>query len=163
MVIMNYKTIDYFIRHLPFGIRKRFYKHFKMKIGVGTSIARGCFIDNPSNVIVGRNCDINYNCEFHSGEYGKELITVGDNVWCACQVKFITITHEVGDTTKRAGKTIFKPITIGDGCWIGANVLILPGVRIGNGCIIAAGSVVNKNCKPNSMYGGVPAKLIKNL
>lgn len=53
------------------------------------------------------------------------------------------------------------PVTIEDGCWIGANVTILKGVTIGRGCIVAAGAVVTKSCEPYSIIGGVPAKLIK--
>lgn len=53
------------------------------------------------------------------------------------------------------------PVTIGDGCWIGANVTILKGVTIGCGSIVAAGAIVTKSCEPYSIIGGVPAKLIK--
>ncbi|MCR4913326.1 MAG: acyltransferase [Lactobacillus sp.] len=55
------------------------------------------------------------------------------------------------------------PVKIDDGCWIGANVTILPGVHIGKGCVIGAGAVVNKDCEPNGVYVGVPAKRIKDL
>ena len=54
-------------------------------------------------------------------------------------------------------------ISVGNGCWIGANVTILDGVNIGNGCVIAAGSVVTKNVPDNVLYAGVPAKFKKNL
>lgn len=54
-------------------------------------------------------------------------------------------------------------ITVGDGCWIGTNVTILPGVNIRNGCVIGAGSLVTKDCEPNGLYVGVPAKRIKEL
>lgn len=53
------------------------------------------------------------------------------------------------------------PVTIEDGCWIGANVTILKGVTIGRGSVVAAGAVVTKSCDPYSIIGGVPAKLIK--
>lgn len=53
------------------------------------------------------------------------------------------------------------PVTIGDGCWIGANVTILKGVTIGRGSVVAAGAVVTKSCPPYSIIGGVPAKVIK--
>ena len=61
------------------------------------------------------------------------------------------------------GVGITKYIFIGDGCWIGANVTILPGIEIGTGCIIGAGALVTKNCKPNGLYVGVPAKRIRDL
>lgn len=55
------------------------------------------------------------------------------------------------------------PITVGDGAWIGANCTILPGVTIGRGAVVAAGSVVTKSIGDNEMYAGVPAKLIRVL
>ena len=55
---------------------------------------------------------------------------------------------------------ISKPIVVGDDVWIGAKAVILSGVTIGSGAIISAGSVVNKDVEPNSIVGGVPAKLI---
>ena len=67
-------------------------------------------------------------------------------------------THEIGDSSRRAGASKYPSINIGDGCWIGANSLILGGFTIGEGTIIAAGSVVIKNCEPNSLYAGVPGK-----
>lgn len=64
---------------------------------------------------------------------------------------------------KRAGNSYYKPITVGKGVWSGANATILPGVHIGEGAIIAAGAVVNKDIEKNCLYGGVPAKLIRYL
>lgn len=55
------------------------------------------------------------------------------------------------------------PIRIEDGCWIGANVTILPGVTIKAGTVIAAGAVVIHDCDENALYGGVPAKKIRDL
>ena len=49
------------------------------------------------------------------------------------------------------------------GTWIGANAIVLPGVRIGEGCVIAAGSVVVNDCEDNSLYAGVPARFIRKL
>lgn len=61
------------------------------------------------------------------------------------------------------GEEYTFPTLIKDGCWVGANVTIIPGVTIGEGCIIAAGAVVTKNCEPDGLYAGVPAKRIKDL
>lgn len=81
----------------------------------------------------------------------------------AYKVTFITSTYEIADRERRAGKPISEEITVGDGTWIGANVTILPGVNIGSGVIIAAGSVVVYDCEDNSIYAGNPAKLIKKF
>lgn len=55
-----------------------------------------------------------------------------------------------------------EPVEIGDDCWIGGRVTILPGVHVGNGAVIAAGAVVTKDVPPYAVVGGVPAKIIYN-
>ena len=75
----------------------------------------------------------------------------------------LTSTHKIGDANRRAKESYGKPITIGDATWVGANVTIQPGVTMGSGCIIAAGSVVIKDCESNWIYGGQPARKIKKL
>jgi acetyltransferase-like isoleucine patch superfamily enzyme len=90
-------------------------------------------------------------------------VTIGKNVNIAPGVMLLSDTHEIGSSEKRAGTSIYPPINIKDGCWIGANSTILGNVTIGKGTIIAAGSIVNKDCEPNSLYAGVPAKLVKKL
>ena len=64
---------------------------------------------------------------------------------------------------KRCGETKAKPITIGDGCWIGASSFIGPGVTVGSGSIVSAEAVVLRSMPPNSMIGGNPARVIKKL
>ena len=91
------------------------------------------------------------------------IISIGQNSWIGCNVSFICITHLMGDMKQRAGKSVFLPITIGDGVWVGADVTILPGVSIADGCMIAAGAVVVKDTMPNGLYAGNPAKRIKDL
>lgn len=72
-------------------------------------------------------------------------------------------THKIGPKMKRAGAVYYDAITVGDGCWIGCNVTILPGVTIANGCVIGAGATVVKNTEPNGLYVGIPAKRIRDL
>lgn len=90
-------------------------------------------------------------------------VEIGKNVALGPNVSLISDTHEIGDSEKRARKSIHKSIFVGDGTWIGANSTVLPGVTIGEGTIIGAGSLVNKNCEPNSLYAGNPARFIKKL
>ena len=78
-------------------------------------------------------------------------------------VHFVTSSHEIGDTYKRASNNISKPIVIGDGCWIGCDVTVLPGSIIGSGTVVAGGSVVHGVLESDCLYGGNPAKLIKRL
>ena len=76
-------------------------------------------------------------------------------------VTFMNSDHDMADSERRAGMYHPKPIIVGDGCWIGANSLIMPGVTIGNGVVIAAGSVVTKDIPANEVWAGNPAKFIR--
>lgn len=88
---------------------------------------------------------------------------IGDNCALGMGVLLCNSNHYTDNPEKRAGKVYAEPIVIEDGCWIGARAIVLPGMRIGKGTIIAAGAVVNKDCNPHSLYAGVPAKKIKSL
>jgi maltose O-acetyltransferase len=90
-------------------------------------------------------------------------VTIGANVQIGPRVTILTVDHEVGRPDKRAVGLVAKPVTIGDGCWIAAGAIILPGVTIGPGCIIGAGAVVRDDCAKDGLYVGVPAKRTRDL
>lgn len=101
----------------------------------------------------------NYRCFFDM----SNDITIGKNCSVAFGVTFVTSTHMIGPSEKRAMGGANSPIIVGNGCWIGANVVILPGVTIGQGCVIAAGAVVTKSTQPDGLYAGIPAIRIRDL
>ena len=111
--------------------------------------------DKP--IIIGDNVFINFDCII------RPNIQIGDNVSIGPGVHLISDNHKIGTSECRAGESSFDLIKIADGCWIGADVTILGNVEIGKGTVIAAGAVVNKDCEPNSLYAGVPAKLVKRF
>lgn len=90
-------------------------------------------------------------------------ITIGRNVWIGPRCTILTQTHEIGDAGCRAGLAVSMPVTIGDGCWLGGTVTVLPGVTVGAGCVIAAGAVVTRDCEPDGIYAGVPAVRKRDL
>ena len=90
-------------------------------------------------------------------------VTIGDRVFLASGVSLITATHETSLQSRRDNIEYAEPITIGDDCWLGANVTVLPGVTIGKGCTIGAGAVVQKSIPDYSVAVGVPAKVIKKV
>lgn len=102
---------------------------------------------------VGIDCEI----------YGP--VTIGNYVMMGPEVVIYTSGHKFDRTDvpmMQQGSTEPQPVTIGNDVWIGRRAMIMPGVTIGDGCVIAAGAVVTKDVAPYSVVGGVPARLLKN-
>lgn len=93
----------------------------------------------------------------------SERITIGEDCAIGHEVLFTTATHQLAKPTRRAGAPALRPIIVGDGTWIGSRATILPGVRIGSGCVVGAGAVVTSDIPNDSIYAGVPARLIRTL
>jgi acetyltransferase-like isoleucine patch superfamily enzyme len=95
---------------------------------------------------------------------GQGGITIGNDVIIGPNVQIFSENHNFSDLDIKIKEQGFtkKPVTIGNNCWFGAGVTILGGVNIGDGCVIAAGSVVTKSIPSNSVVAGVPAKVIKS-
>jgi maltose O-acetyltransferase len=116
------------------------------------------------------HCDYGYN--IHSGEnvyfnvncviLDSTKITIGSNVLFGPGVHIYTSTHPL-DAEERRTKQFSKPVIIGNDCWIGGNTVICPGVTIGIGCTIGAGSLVTKDIPDNCLAVGNPAKVIRKL
>jgi maltose O-acetyltransferase len=109
------------------------------------SIGPGCHITGPLHI------DLN------------APVRIGARVYMGYDVELITTDHEIGDPTQRCGRRVYRPIHIGEGVWIGSRAVILPGVSVGNGSVVAAGAVVNRNVPANTLVGGVPARLLREL
>ncbi|OUO70637.1 sugar O-acetyltransferase [Thomasclavelia spiroformis] len=115
--------------------------------------------DYGNNIVLGKNVFINSNCYFMDGA----KITVGDNVFIGPSCGFYTANHPLDYQTRNQGIEQALPILIGNNVWLGGNVIVLPGVEIGDGCVIGAGSVVTKDIEANSIATGVPCKVIKKI
>ena len=90
-------------------------------------------------------------------------ITIGDNVFIGPYCGFYTASHPLDYQRRNQGFEKALPIKVGNNCWFGANVSVMPGVTIGNGCVIAAGAVVTHDIPENSLVAGIPAKVIKTI
>ena len=92
-------------------------------------------------------------------------VEIGSHVNLAQGITVTALNHNFDDAEKRIDEqgVSTNPVTIEDDVWIGANVVILPGVTIGNHCVVAAGAVVTKDVPPHSLVAGVPAKVIKQI
>jgi acetyltransferase-like isoleucine patch superfamily enzyme len=129
-------------------------------VGDNTVFDIGVEIYNPQNIKIGKNCVINNGVILQSCENGKVII--GDNVTISYNAVLLTCGIELDNYPEN--KTHFsKDIVIEDEVWIGANVTILPGVKISSGVVVAAGSVVTKSIEKNIIVAGVPAQKIKSL
>lgn len=126
-----------------------------VRIGSLTKILRGGELLGP--------IDIGSRVYINRDVYIRPNTTIGDRVNIGPFVRLITDTHEIGPPARRAGPGRFDPITIGDGVWIGAAVTVLGGVTIGAGAVVAAGAVVTADVPPNTIVGGVPARVIRSL
>lgn len=130
------------------------------KIGNGTCIQFGCSFDGMKNIEIGNKVYVNHHTEMHAL---NSEISIGNYVMIGQYTLLITNNHNYEDTEKLmiSQSSTYKKIIIEENVWIGARVIVLPGVKIGRGSVIAAGAVVTKDVLPYSVVGGVPAKLIK--
>lgn len=92
-------------------------------------------------------------------------VKIGNHVNLAQGITVTALNHNFGDTSKRIDEqgVSTNNVIIEDDVWIGANAVILPGVKIGTHCVVAAGAVITKDVPPHSLVAGVPAKIIKQI
>lgn len=138
MLLLSNIDID---RSACFCGRSWIYGRGQLHIGEGTWLSPGVIVHTHvyADIHIGDRCDIGPGVEFIPG------------------------SHDIGNSPRRAGEGTAKPITVGNGCWIGAKSIILGGITIGEGCIVAAGAVVTQDVPPNSLVAGVPARIKRQL
>lgn len=129
------------------------------KTGSNFLIEQPFFCDYGYNIEIGENFYANVNCVILDGA----RVTFGDNVFIAPNCGFYTAGHPFDVKQRNRGLEYARPITIGNNVWIGAHVCVLPGVTIGDNCVIGAGSVVNKNIPAGTLAVGNPCRVIRKL
>jgi len=128
-------------------------------VGDGADIQPRFNCDYGYNIHLGRNCFINYNCVF----LDCAPIEIGDDLQMAPAVQLYTAYHPLDRKNRAAGLEYAKPIRIGSGVWIGGGAIVLPGVRIGDGAVIGAVSVVTRDVPPDMLALGNPARIVRSL
>lgn len=91
------------------------------------------------------------------------MVKIGDRVLFGPFVSIFAATHETDVQSRRDGVEYAMPVVIGDDCWVGGNTTIMPGVTIGKGCTIAAGSIVTRDVPDFSVAMGAPARVVKTV
>jgi len=139
--------------------KERLQKQIFGSVGDGVHIEKPIRVDYGINTTMGDNIFINFNFVI----LDCAPVTIGDNVFIAPNVQIYTARHpfDLEERRKHIGST--SPISIGNDVWIGGNCVLLPGVSIGDGCTIGAGSVVTKSIPPNTLAVGSPCRVIKQL
>ena len=135
-------------------IRRWFYQLLGARFGKDCFPCRRVEILLPKGLTLGDRVAVGWYAELDA----RGGITVGNDTNISSHVKLITGSHDIDDPNYTAD---FLPIHIGHHCWIGTGAMILQGVKIGDGAVVAAGALVNKDIPPYTVWGGVPAKCIK--
>jgi len=133
--------------------RQFVYRSAGVQIGQRSTIHMWTNFYNPDNVEIGKDTIIGDHCFLD----GRAKIKIGNHVDIASQVLIYNSEHDVHDPEFKA---IQQPVEIADYVFIGPRVIILPGVKIGRGAVIAAGAIVTKDVPAGKIFGGVPAKEI---
>ena len=143
--------------HTPEELRKLFSQLIGQPVDESFGLFPPFYTDCGKNIHIGRHVFINMGCKFQDqgGIFIDDGVLIGHNVVLA------TLNHAA--SPKDRGSMIPAPIRIGKNVWVGANAVILPGVTIGDGAIVAAGAVVNRDVPENTVVGGVPAKVIRTI
>lgn len=135
-------------------IRAYFYRRAGMSLPRSSSIHWRAEFYAPERVVVGRWCTIG-DTAFLDGRSG---LTIGDSVNLGSHVSIYTRQHDV-DSPDFA--EVGGPVVIGDHAWVASHAIVLPGISIGEGAVVAAGAVVTKDVEPYTLVGGNPARPIR--
>ncbi|WP_050982131.1 sugar O-acetyltransferase [Mucilaginibacter paludis] len=128
------------------------------KKGEGSWIEPPFYCDYGFNISVGKDFYMN----FDGVILDVAAVTIGDNVMCGPKVQILAATHSIDPTERNfSGTELGKPVTIGHRVWLGAGVIICPGVTIGDEAVIGAGSVVTRDIPSRVFAAGNPCRVIK--
>lgn len=130
------------------------------------SVGKNCYIEPPfhgnwggKNLFLGDNVYVNFNLTV----VDDVEIIVGNNVLFAPNCTLTTANHPINPDLRRKGYQYAKKIVIGNNVWLGANVVVLPGVTIGENSVIGAGSVVTKDIPANVVAMGIPCRVVREI
>jgi len=162
--VCTYEIISFLVfsfpRHKVFSYIKGYYLRIQgASVGKGITFYPGIRISPSRNISLGNNVDLAWGVLITTGGG----VTIGDRTLVGYGTKILSANHVIPKSPQKIYEAghVYKKIEIHNDVWIGANCVILAGVSIGEGAVVAAGSVVTKDVPAFSMVGGVPAKVIK--
>jgi|SRR5690606_11273511 len=129
-----------------------------LTVGSNFKLGRGCIISRKNKIHIGKNFFMGNHCHLAAD------MEVGDEVMFASQVSCVGGDHKIDFiqvTMNKSGRDVFKTIHIKDNVWVGHGAILVHGITLEEGCVVAAGSVVTKDVPANAIVGGNPAKLIR--
>ena len=152
-------TRDYLCTHVISRIpilpaRMAAYRRAGLQIGEQTTILMSVEIQGTEKITIGKNTVINQHCYLG----GRSGLFIGDNVNISSHALLVTGTHDVRDGENFRGW--YEPITIQDHVWLCTRSMVLAGVTIGEGAVVAAGAVVTKSVPAFDIVAGIPARKI---
>lgn len=161
LALVRYLTNRVVARVPVYALRYAWYRRvLGMRIGEGTALLmdlylyiRGRARPGRPGITIGRRSVINQQCCLD----GRGGLTIGDHVNISPGVWILTDSHDMHDPLF---PEVLAPVTIRDHVWIGSRALILPGVTVGEGAVVAAGAVVTRDVEPYAVVAGVPARQI---
>ncbi len=143
---------------LFYGIRRFLVKRIVKKCGERVFVKDHCYFGNGERLTIGNRTQLGQNAKL-----GGEII-LGDDILMGPDIVIMATAHafdRIDIPINQQGAAKEEPVKIGNDVWIGTRAIIMPGVEIGDHCIIASGAVVTKSFPKYCIIGGVPAKVIK--
>ena len=143
---------------LGYRLRRILIRAIAEECGSGVIVKQNAYVGSGRGLRIGRDSQLGANSRI------GPFTVIGDNVVMGPDVVIMTTSHAFEDPAKPIrlqGELPVKPVRIGDDVWIGTRVVILPGVTLGNGCVIGAGSVVTRDIPPFAIAAGNPARVLR--
>ena len=156
------QSLVYALNAMPYerkDERRAGFERLLAAIGEGTFIRPPFYCDFGDGISIGAGTFINFNCTMLDGA----PITIGDECLLAAGVQLITATHPLDALSRRKAVEQALPVTLEDGVWLAAGVLVCPGVSIGENTVVGAGAVVTRSLPAGVVAHGNPARVVREL
>jgi maltose O-acetyltransferase len=129
------------------------------RVGEGTVIRPPLRCDYGIHTSIGARCFANFGLVI----LDTAPVSIGDDVQIASNVQLLAATHPLDPELRATGLELARPVSVGDGAWLGAGVIVCPGVSVGPGTVVGAGAVVARDLPPRVLAVGNPARVVRPL